>query len=162
MKLGKDKLWELQKKREAEARDKKIAKAVFVEPKPAPDTQIKAEVAELKHVKTALERNEAVYELAMLGARTALYYKDELTKKWELRPSDKIDRKGLAACLAQVNAANAFLGKPEPVSVQQITNINLTDTFTKIKTYEKYFADMENDTSRESTSDRDNLRKQVL
>jgi len=148
--LDKDKFWELQKLQEQAARDKEIAKQVFVEPKPAPDTQIKAEVSELKHVKTAIERNEAVYELAMLGARTAIYRQDPDTEEWELLPNEQIDRKGLAACLAQVNAANAFLGKPEPTTMQQTTNINLSVLSDKeLDLYEKIASKLEGSTEGE-------------
>jgi len=65
-------------------------------------------------------------------------------------------------CIAPQVKIIEVLAKVEEKPITQTTNINLSDPFTRIKAYEKYFSDMENDTERKSPSDSNHTGKPIL
>ena len=85
---------------------------------------------EAKHIMSLVDRQNQIYDMAMLGATLALYVdkKDPATGKRALR-QDR-DLKGLAACLGQAAAITAQMKGSDP-GIQQITTINNYDNLSK-------------------------------
>lgn len=107
-------------------------------------------IKEERHRKTIEERIDELYDLALAGSQLAI-------KK------PKPDIRGLAACVAQGIAATALLCKPlVPGTKINIQNNITSDPFERMKIYEKYFADMENDTKRASSFDSNGSGKPIL
>jgi DNA-binding protein H-NS len=84
------------------------------------EREIAERVGELKHIKSMQERIDEISVLAMAGAMSALYTApDPETKKRKPLPSEQIDRKGLAACLAQSIAVSRLLHETDGMAKLQ-------------------------------------------
>ena len=104
-----------------------------------------------------MECQEEVYNLSIRAAKIALG--DEISENKEVKP----DIKSFGSCLGPAAKVVEVLAKMEDDSeINQVTNINLSDPFTQMQAYEKYFSEMENDTSREGTPDSNGTQKPIL
>lgn len=84
------------------------------------DKEVKREGEEAKesrHIMSLVDRQNQIYDMAMLGAKLALYKTDPTTKRNELRKD--LDLRGLAGCLAQANAIVRLMHECEGVAKLQ-------------------------------------------